>query len=135
MSTSGDIYLKSLNASQINCDLYSQYLAQKTDLQNQILNLSTNNTTDDRKSYYQEEVIQKLKGWNKLFLLLFTFLATGLSIALFLTPNSLSIFSKIAIILAMFFYNYYNMYFAKKIMKSFSYITLLIPKNIYKSKY
>ena len=104
MSTSGDIYLKSLNASQINCDLYSQYLAQKTDLQNQILNLSTNNTTDDRKSYYQEEVIQKLKGWNKLFLLLFTFLATGLSIALFLTPNSLSIFSKIAIILAMFFY-------------------------------
>jgi hypothetical protein len=135
MTTPGEIYKNTLVSSQINCDLYSKYLAQKTDLQNKLLNVSTNNTTDSRKSYYEQEVIQNLKGWNKLFMLLFTFLAVGLSIALFLAPNSLSIFSKIAIISALFFYNYYTMYFAKKIMKLFSYITIFIPKNIYKSKF
>jgi hypothetical protein len=133
MSTPGEIYKKSLDASQINCDLYKKYLAQKTDLQNQILNASEDNSTDGRKSYYQLQVMDNLKYWNKLFLLLFTFLAVGLSVALFLTPNSLSLFSKLAIIFALFFYNYYNMYFAKKIMRLTSYVTMFIPKNIYKS--
>lgn len=135
MSTPGEIYKNTLTASQINCDLYKQYLAQKNDLQNKLLNVSTNNTTDSRKSYYEEEVIQRLKGWNKLFMLLFSFLAVGLAIALFLAENSLSVFSKIAIIAALFFYNYYTMYFVKKIMKLFSYMTIFIPKNIYKSKF
>jgi hypothetical protein len=133
MSTPGEIYKNSLNASQKNCDLYSEYLAKKTDLQNQILIASEGNSTDDRKSYYQLQVMDNLKYWNKMFLLLFGFLAVGLSIALFLTPNSLSLFSKVAIIFALFFYNYYNMYFAKKIMKLASYVTTIIPKNIYKS--
>ena len=124
-------YYNALKYSQIECELYNQYADKITGLQNEILQTKTNYNTNDRKSYYETQVIQNLKYWHTLLSIAFKFLALGLISSLFLSPNSLSVIKKIVIIMALLLYNYYISYIAKYYMSVFSYTKLLLPKNVY----
>ena len=124
-------YYTSLKYSQVECELYNQYADKITGLQDEILQTKTDYNTNDRKSYYETQVIQNLKYWHTLLSIAFKFLALGLISSLFLSPNSLSVIKKIVIIMALLLYNYYISYIAKYYMSVFSYTKLLLPKNVY----
>jgi hypothetical protein len=111
--------------------LYNQNAETITGLQNKLLDTRQDYSTNDRKSYYETQAIQNLKYWYTLFNILFKFLAVGLVISLFVTPNSLSLPIKIVIIAALALYNYYILYIAKYAMKLYTVVTDLLPKNMY----
>lgn len=84
-----------------------------------------------RKTFYENQSIQYLYNWNKLLHYLYYFFAVCLVIALFLSPNSFSIFTQIAVAIAALTYPYYSTYLVKHIMKFYSDIKTLLPKNVY----
>jgi uncharacterized membrane protein len=84
-----------------------------------------------RKTFYENQSIQYLYNWNKLLHYLYYFFAVCLVIALFLSPNSFSIFTQIAVAIAALTYPYYSTYLVKHTMKFYSDIKTLLPKNVY----
>jgi hypothetical protein len=84
-----------------------------------------------RKTFYETQSIQYLYNWNKLLHYLYYFFAVSLVIALFLSPNSFSIFTQVVIAIAVLTYPYYSTYLVKHIMKFYSDIKTLLPKNVY----
>lgn len=86
---------------------------------------------DLRKTFYENQSIQYLYNWNKLLHYLYYFFAVCLVIALFLSPNSFSIFTQVAVAVAALTYPYYSTYVVKHIMKFYSDIKTLLPKNVY----
>ena len=66
-----DNYLDALHQTRIECELYNQYAIQTQDLQNELLEKQTEFSTNDRKSYYEMQVIENLKNWHKLDVLNF----------------------------------------------------------------
>jgi hypothetical protein len=84
-----------------------------------------------RKTFYENQSMQYLFNWNKLLHYLYYFFAVCLVIALFLSPNSFSIFTQVAVAVAVLTYPYYSTYLVKHIMKFYSDIKTLLPKNVY----
>jgi lipopolysaccharide export LptBFGC system permease protein LptF len=84
-----------------------------------------------RKTFYENQSIQYLFNWNKLLHYLYYFFAVCLVIALFLSPNSFSIFTQVVVAVAVLSYPYYSTYLVKHIMKFYSDIKTLLPKNVY----
>jgi hypothetical protein len=84
-----------------------------------------------RKTFYENQSIQYLYNWNKLLHLIYYFLAICLVISLFLSPNSFSIFAQVAVAAAVLLYPYYSVYVVKHVMKFYSDISTLLPKNVY----
>ena len=84
-----------------------------------------------RKTFYENQSIQYLYNWNKLLHYLYYFFAVCLVIALFLSPNSFSVFTQVVVAVAALSYPYYSTYVVKHIMKFYSDIKTLLPKNVY----
>jgi hypothetical protein len=84
-----------------------------------------------RKTFYENQSIQYLYNWNKLLHYFYYFFAACLVIALFLSPNSFSIFTQVVVAIAVLTYPYYSTYLVKHIMKFYSDIKTLLPKNVY----
>lgn len=84
-----------------------------------------------RKSHYENQAIQYLYNWNKLLHYIYYFLAISLVIALFLSPNSFSIFMQVVVAIAVLLYPYYSVYVIKHIMKFYTDIRTLLPINVY----
>lgn len=141
--------LYSDNFSQIFNDTNNKIL-QWMDLAEQVKNLETpplppspvvltlkdqlaqnQQNVDLRKTFYENQSIQYLYNWNKLLHYLYYFFAVCLVIALFLSPNSFSIFTQVAVAVAALTYPYYSTYVVKHIMKFYSDIKTLLPKNVY----
>lgn len=90
-----------------------------------------NQNVNIRKSFYENQAIQYLYNWNKLLYYIYYFFAMCLVISLFLSPNSFSIFAQVAVAIAVLSYPYYSIYIVKQIMKTYSNISVLFPKNVY----
>lgn len=84
-----------------------------------------------RKTFYENQSIQYLYNWNRLLNLIYYFIAICLVISLFLSPNSFSIFAQVAVAAAVLLYPYYSVYVVKHVMKFYSDISTLLPKNVY----
>jgi len=84
-----------------------------------------------RKTFYENQSIQYLFNWNKLLHYLYYFFAVCLVIALFLSPNSFSIFTQVVVAIAALTYPYYSTYLVKHIIRFYSEIKTLLPKNVY----
>lgn len=84
-----------------------------------------------RKTFYENQSIQYLYNWNKLLHYLYYFFAVCMMIALFLSPNSFSIFTQVAVAVAVLSYPYYSTYLVKHIIKFYSDFKTLLPKNVY----
>ena len=84
-----------------------------------------------RKTFYENQSIQYLYNWNKLLHYLYYFFAVCMVIALFLSPNSFSVFTQVAVAIAVLLYPYYSTNIVKHIIKFYSDISTLLPKNVY----
>ena len=100
-------------------------------MQNALLKHRTTNTTNNRKTYYEEQQIQNLYAWKKIFKYVFYLVVACLAIALLVSPSSLSFPKKIIIIIVLALYPFYILFIAKYVMKMYSKIIFLLPKNVY----
>lgn len=124
-------YNNAVKETRIVQSLNDEYRHKIKIMQDNLLTRRTNRTTNNRKSYYEDQQIQNLHAWKKLFKIIFYILTITLAIALFISPSSLSISKKIIIIILLALYPFYILFIAKYVMKTYSGVMFLLPKNVY----
>jgi len=124
-----------LNTAIINSNYTKELLNSYTE-KNQELKLILRNRkgdilTNDRKTYYETDALDRLQMWYKLWWYVYYILVIVLSIALFVSQNNLGIVAKIVISGLLITYPYYIDFVIRWIMGVFMGIFSNLPKNVY----
>lgn len=124
-----------LNNALINSshteDLLNDYSNKIEELKNKLKSSHGTILTNDRKTYYETNAIDRLKLWHKLFWYIYYFLVLVISIAFFLSPNELTIIKKIGLIFILLVYPYIVIYIIALFYSLWNKIYYRIPKNVY----
>lgn len=131
------ILLQTYQSSYINIsnvmELLENYVKENIYLKKNTLELSDDIVTNDRKTYYEDQSIDRLKIYHKFMNYIYLVLLIVILISLFFIPSTLSTFKKILISVLIILYPFiigpvliiYTLIKQK--------IISLFPKNIYKS--
>jgi hypothetical protein len=119
------------NTIQINSEnsveLYDEYLKKNKEMLALIKGTHGDVLTNDRKTYYETEAIDKVKLWNTFLVIIYWILFATLVLSMVFSPSTMSIKQKMLLGLAlilypffinkvvMFFYDYYTNTFVKNI--------------------
>jgi hypothetical protein len=110
-------------------------LSQATDTNKQLINeiskLNNSNLTNNRRSYYEQENYNILKKWYYIWFYIYIILLIIFVFTIFLTDSTLSIMSKISIILLFILYLFIAKPILIIIINFIYYIISFIPKNFY----
>ena len=124
-----------LNTALINSnytdDLLNEYLKKNEKLIADLKDSRGIILTNDRKTYYETNAIDRLKLWYKLFWYIYYFLWIIISVALFMSPNELTIVKKLALIIGLLVYPYIINYIINWFYNLWYMISLRMPKNVY----
>jgi hypothetical protein len=124
-----------LNTALINSENTKELLEEYLD-KNQILKLKLRERqgdilTNDRKTYYELEALDRLKLWYSVFWYIYYMLVIVFLLALLLSPNNLTLIQKFrtgSIFVAL---PYILNYIDKWIISTYEWIKTKIPKNVY----
>lgn len=124
-----------LNTALINSNYTKELLNSYTE-KNQELKLLLRNRqgdilTNDRKTYYETDALERLQMWYKLWWYIYYILVIVLSIALFVSPNNLGIISKIVLTTVLIAYPTFIDYIIKWVKGLVMGIYSNLPKNVY----
>lgn len=131
VKTMNSYYNTSLNNSDYTKELYAVYLEKNKIIQNGIKNHHADVVTNDRKTYYETEAIQDLKGWYTLFWYIYNLFVMPIFVITIILKTSLSWISKSIIYIIAFTYPYYIDYIMKAIYGFFYSAWKQLPKNVY----
>lgn len=125
------IYLSNLTDAKVANEYNLKLKEEIKKLQN-ILYVTINAaTTNDRKSYYEEEGTSYLRSWNSLLKIVFYIFVVALIVSFVAVPNSISMPAKVIITVLLALYPFYILYIAVIFMKLYSDISNVFPSNIY----
>jgi hypothetical protein len=124
-------YNTSLNNSDYTKELYAVYLEKNKLIQNGIKNHHSDVLTNDRKTYYETEALEDLKGWYTFFLYFYYIVALTIFIGVLVLKTSLNWFLKIIIIVIAVAYPYYIDFITQVIYGFFHSAWKQLPKNVY----
>jgi hypothetical protein len=92
------------NNSENTIELYNEYLKKNKDL-NALIKASHGDVlTNDRKTYYETEAIDRLNMWNTFFLSVYYILVAAFCLAMFFSPNNFSLPKKLVFIFLLIVY-------------------------------
>jgi hypothetical protein len=132
-----ELLIKMYNIMLIDADntleLYNDYEASITELNDEITGSKTTVVTNDRKTYYESQEIINVKFWQRIMLFIYYLLVIVFFLGIFFANSSYGFFKKFGIFLLLAFYPFYAGIIAKRIMWVITLITDLLPKNIYKT--
>ena len=135
VKTMNSYYNTSLNNSDYTKELYAVYLEKNKIIQNGIKNHHADVVTNDRKTYYETEAIQDLKGWYTLFWYIYNLFVIPIFIFALVRRSSDNFFVKIIIniitLLIAIAYPYLIDYIARFIYGFFHSAWKQLPKNVY----
>ena len=135
VKTMNSYYNTSLNNSDYTKELYAVYLEKNKIIQNGIKNHHADVVTNDRKTYYETEAIQDLKGWYTLFWYIYNLFVIPIFIFALARRSSDNFFVKIIIniitLLIAIAYPYLIDYIARFIYGFFHSAWKQLPKNVY----
>lgn len=112
-------------------ELYNEYLYNNEILEKKIRNTHGDILTNDRKTYYETDALDRLKLWYKFLWYIYYLLVIILILASIFSPSVYSLSIKILIILLFFFYPYYITYITSSIYHFITFIINKTPKNVY----
>lgn len=124
-----------LNTALINSqhtkDLFNHYLENNKMLKLKLRETRGDILTNDRKTYYETDALDRLKLWYNFFWYIYYLLVLTLIIALFLSPSDLNTIKKIIISIIILFYPYYIDFIVRWIHGLYTSIVSRLPKNVY----
>jgi hypothetical protein len=120
-----------LTNSQYTKDLLNNYLEKNKILKVSLRDQRGDILTNDRKTYYETDALQRLKLWYRLLWYLYYIVVLMLVISLIYVPNNLSIIKKVVLIVLTIFYPYFINYIVKWVYNIGVQISNRIPKNVY----
>jgi uncharacterized membrane protein (DUF485 family) len=133
--TSASTMNQYLNTALINSsyveELLEYYLEQNKNLTVKLMSHQGDILTNDRKTYYETEELDRLKKWYNVWWYIYYILIVSFIVSCILLPSHLSNVKKIVISILLIFYPYYIDFILRKIYMFFASIYKRLPKNVY----
>jgi len=133
--TNAFIMNKYYNTALINSnhtsELYKNTLQKNEALKLKLRNRYGDILTNDRKTYYETDALERLKLWYKFWWYVYYFLILIFLLSMILAPSQITMFYKSIILILLIFYPYYINYILSYIYNGYKILYDNIPKNIY----
>jgi hypothetical protein len=111
-----------------------QTLAKKNkDLDTLLKDTLNDISTSDRKTYYEDQELDDLNWWYKIYLAIYVILLITFVVSSFFVPTEMTKYKRIAIIVFLTLYIFLAKYAAIALIKLWKYIGSFFPKNVYLS--
>ena len=120
------------NQNEYMIDLKSKYIKENALLTLKIKDITTDIVTNDRKTYYQEQNMDRVDGWIRLYIAVYIILISILLICILLVNSKYSFKVKILIFIMFLLYPFVSKYIIIMIVGGLKNVSELFPKNIYK---
>lgn len=131
-ATTMNTYLNTaLINSQNTKDLLKEYLDKNQELKLTLRERYGDILTNDRKTYYETNALERLSLWYKFLWYIFYIGVVIIILALFLSPNNLQLYKKLVIIVLFVFYPYYINFIVTWLYSKWLTILGSIPINVY----
>ena len=131
VKTMNSYYNTSLNNSDYTKELYAVYLEKNKVIQNGIKNHHSDVLTNDRKTYYETEALEDLKGWYALFWYIYYLFVIPIFIITVILKMTIHWAAKFVIIIISVTYSYYIDFIMRAIYGFFYFFWRQLPKNVY----
>jgi hypothetical protein len=124
-----------LNTALINSkntmDLLDVFIRKNQSMKSKLRNQRGDILTNDRKTYYETEAIDRLGLWYSFYWYIYYIMIIILIFGFMFSPSGLSIIPKLVIFTLLLFYPYYIDYINKWIYGEIVWVHNGIPKNVY----
>ena len=124
-------YNTALINSNYTTQLYEEIKKQNVEMEKELRNSQGDILTNDRKTYYETDALERLKSWYSFWWYLYYILIMVIFLSLLLVPSKFSFISKSIIFILLIFYPYYINYIMLLVKKLFTNVSNSIPKNVY----
>ena len=126
-------YNSDLINSQNTFELYNNYFKNNKNAENIIRDAHNDVLTNDRKSFYETQEYDVLDWWYTLFIYVYYILVVVFVLGLFFSPNQMSTYKKIGLLILFIIYPFIIDYIFTFVMKIINDIKQLLPKDVYRS--
>lgn len=127
------VYKSDFTNSKHAKELYESLVQKNKELDNVVKDTLNDISTSDRKSYYEDQELDNLRWWHKIYLALYILLLITFIISSFVVPSNMSINKRIGIAAFLGLYIYFVSDIAVGFVKMWQYILSFLPKNVYLS--
>jgi hypothetical protein len=114
-------------------ELYHDYVNENSETREHIGRLNSDVVTADRKTYYESQNYESLTKWYYIFRWIYIILLIAFFIGLFLAESDKSRMYKWTIFILLVLYPVVINYIIVYLLKTWSQLYTLLPKNVYKS--
>jgi hypothetical protein len=112
-------------------DLYKKYKMENNDLEKQLKITTSDTLTNDRKAYYEDEGLQRLRTYYYFFLFIYIIVVVVFILAMFLVKTNVTISNRIFILLLLISYPFVCIWLFRIIRNIFKRGMDYLPKNVY----
>lgn len=118
------------NTSQLNSEntieLYNEYVKKNVEMREIIKESRGDVLTNDRKTYYETEALERVKLWQKFIMSIYWILVVTYCVTIFISPSNLSKKQQFALVV---FFVLYPFVIHKVVMFLYNYFTTMFIKN------
>jgi hypothetical protein len=114
-------------------DLYKKYKQDNNDIENKFKTTVSDTITNDRKTYYEDEDLNRLKNYYYFFIFIYLFVVFVFFISIFLVDSNFRLITRIFILLLLIIYPFICYFSYQLIEKTFNYFKSYLPNNVYKT--
>ena len=112
-------------------DLYKKYKNDNADLENLLKMNYSDTLTNDRKSYYEDQGINRLKLYFYFFLFIYIFVVVVFILSIFLVKTNVKLSSRILILILLILYPFVSYWIIHTLYKLFHYVKRFFPNSVY----
>lgn len=112
-------------------DLYKKYKYENQEIEKNLKQVSSDVITNDRKSYYEDEALSRLKTYYYFLMLIYIFIVLIFFISIFLVETNVRFYVRITILILLILYPFLSSWIYKILQNLFTSVYKNLPKNIY----
>jgi hypothetical protein len=114
-------------------DLYGKYKKENDDIENKFKSTVSDTITNDRKTYYEDQVLDRLQNYYYFFMFIYIFIVIVFLVALFLVDSEFKLRTRIVIFILLILYPFICYFIYQIGEKIINYVNSFLPKNVYKN--
>jgi hypothetical protein len=114
-------------------DLYGKYKQENDDIEKKFKTTVSDTITNDRKTYYEDQVLNRLHNYYYFFMFVYIFIVVVFFVASFLVESDFIFRTRMLIFILLVAYPFICYFVYQLAEKIINYINSFLPKNVYKT--
>jgi hypothetical protein len=114
-------------------DLYKKYKKENNDLEKKLKIKSSDTLTNDRKTYYEDQGVNRLKMYYYFLLFVYLFIVFVFLLSVFLVKTDVKLSIRLLILFLLIIYPFVCYWFFNFLQKVFLHANSYFPNNVYKN--